>query len=146
MRITSTTFNNNEAIPAKYTCDGANVNPPLTFNSISTEAKSLILIIEDKDSSPKDFTHWSIFNMNTFANGIDENFVPSEAVEGANDFGDSGYGGPCPPSGTHHYVFKLFALDTNLDLQRGAKKADILSKIEGHIIEEAELVGTYKKQ
>ncbi|HYM65588.1 MAG TPA: YbhB/YbcL family Raf kinase inhibitor-like protein [Candidatus Sulfotelmatobacter sp.] len=146
MTITSTSFTSGSEIPKKYTCDDADVNPPLTFHAIPPEAKSLALIVEDKDSTPKDFTHWTIFNLNTFINGLDENTVPDQSVEGVNSFGNIGYEGPCPPGTTHHYVFKLFALDQPLNLERGVKKEDIISKIQGHILDEAELIGTYKRE
>lgn len=146
MTISSKMFVNQGEIPKKYTCDDANVNPPLTFRAIPPSTRSLLIIVEDKDSTPKDFTHWSIFDLNPLINGLDENSVPDQATEGENSFGNFGYDGPCPPSGIHHYVFKLFALDSVLGLERGAKKEEILSKIQGHILDEAELVGTYKKQ
>ncbi len=146
MTISSTSFSNQGKIPKKYTCDDANVNPPLTFNAIPPSSRSLLVIAEDRDSNPKDFTHWTIFDLNPSINGLNENSVPDQATEGVNSFGNIGYDGPCPPNGTHRYVFKLFALDSVLGLERGAKKEEILSKIQGHILDEAELVGTYKKE
>lgn len=146
MAITSISFKNNGKIPAKYTCDDASVNPQLSFHAVPTDAKSLVLIVEDQDSLPKGFAHWIVFDIDPISNGIDENTVPDGAQEGTNDFGALGYGGPCPSSGTHRYVFKLFALDTTLGLQRGVKKDEILSKIQGRVLDEAELIGTYEKQ
>ena len=145
MTITSNSFINGGKIPKKYTCDDANVNPPLTFHAIPPESKSIVLIVEDKDSNPKDFTHWSVFDLSPYINGLDENTLPEQSTEGVNSFGNIGYNGPCPPKRTHHYIFKLFALNTVLGINRGSSKQDLISKIQGHILDEAELIGTYKR-
>lgn len=146
MTISSPSFLNNKEIPQKYTCDGADVNPAFEFHVIPPDSKSLAIIMEDNDSNPKGFTHWSVFDIDPNQSMLEENTVPNLSTEGTNSFGNIGYNGPCPNSGTHHYVFKLFALDTALGLERGVKKEEILSKIQGHILDEAEIVGTYKRQ
>lgn len=146
MTITSTSFTNQGPLPSKYTCDGANVSPQLTFHAVPPNTRSLAIIMEDKDSSPKNFTHWTLFDINPYINGLEENNIPDQSTEGVNDFGNYGYNGPCPVSGTHSYVFKLFALDGPLGLNRGATKDQIISSINGHILDEAEIVATYQKQ
>ncbi|MDE2026107.1 MAG: YbhB/YbcL family Raf kinase inhibitor-like protein [Patescibacteria group bacterium] len=146
MNIQSRAFQNGQAIPSIYTCDGENINPPLTISSVPIAAQSLVLIVEDPDSPSGTFTHWLVFNIQPLTSSISENSVPDQAIEGLNDFGQIRYGGPCPGSGTHHYIFKLYALDTTLNLLEGAKKADLINKMQNHILEQAELTGTYKKQ
>ena len=145
MQLISTAFEPNQPIPAKYTCDGANHHPPLTFSQVPEEARSLALVVEDPDAPRKVFTHWLIYNIPPSTQHIPEHEIPLSSTEGANDFGKRGYGGPCPPSGTHRYIFKLFALDTGLALPEGARKEDVLAKMKGHVIATAELVGTYKR-
>lgn len=146
MVIKSTAFSNNAEIPEKYTCDGADVNPPFGIFTVPIGAKSLVLTMEDADSPIPDFTHWLLFNIPATANGIGENSIPDEALEGLNDFGNPNYGGPCPGSGTHHYIFKLYALDTVLTIERGSTKPQILNSINKHILEETQLIGTYKRK
>ncbi len=145
MTLTSANFTNFGALPSKYTCDGANVSPQLTFHAVPPSAKSLALIVEDQDSNPKNFTHWTVFDLNPSINGLDENSIPDQSTEGVNDFGNYGYSGPCPPSGTHRYIFKLYALDSPLGLPRGSTKDAIIKTIKGHILDEAEIVATYQK-
>lgn len=144
MVLSSPDFQNGGQIPVKYTCDGPDVNPSLNFSTVSVFAKSLVLTVEDPDSN--NFTHWVIFNINPASNGIEENSEPqTDGIEGINDFGSVGYGGPCPQSGTHHYVFKLYSLKTILKLKRGATKQQVLNAIQGNIIEETQLLGMYKR-
>lgn len=143
MRITSIAFENNQPIPKKYTCDGTNVNPPLTFHNVPGEAKSLVLIVDDPDAPRGTFTHWTVWNIDPAITVIAENSVPDGAVQGITDFGQPGYGGPCPPSGTHRYFFKLYALDIDLVLDSSASVFTLARAMEGHIIEKAELVGLY---
>lgn len=146
MTITSTAFLHNEHIPSKYTCDGVNHNPPLTFSKVPKEAKSLVLIVEDPDAPSKIFTHWLIYNILPSTLQILENQVPPNSVQGMTDFVEAKYGGPCPPSGTHRYFFKLYALDSVLRLPEGVSTEEVQKTIEGHIKESAELIGLYKKQ
>jgi len=146
MTIQSTEFSNNQPIPSKYTCDAQNINPPLDFTNIPFGAKSLVIIVEDPDSPNKNFTHWVMFNIPAEFTHIDENFDSNSVALGQNDFGGIGYGGPCPQTGNHRYNFKLYALNTILVLSRGATKAQVLSEIKGHIIEQSQLTGTYQRQ
>src|ERR1700730_16873973 len=118
MKITSPAFQEGGNIPQKFTCDGANVNPALRLEGITADAKSLVLIVDDPDAPGGSFTHWLIWNIDPKASEISEGSAPKGA-QGKNDFGKSGYGGPCPPSGTHRYFFKLFALDQPLNLSAG---------------------------
>lgn len=146
MTVTSTAFQNNALIPSKYTCDGKNYNPPLTFSQVPSNAQSLVLIIEDPDAPSKVFTHWVVYNMPSSTLQILENQVPQNSSQGKTDFGNIGYGGPCPPSGTHRYFFKLYALDTTFNLPEGITKEKVEEAVNGHIIESAEIVGLYKRQ
>lgn len=146
MKITSTAFKNNEQIPQEYTCDGDDINPPLKFEDVPNEAASLALIISDPDAVPKKpFYHWVLFNMDPGTDHIDEDSVPATAIEGKNDSDKLEYGGPCPPSGTHRYIFKLYALDSILDLEEGAVAQEVKQEMEGHIVETAEVIGLYSK-
>ncbi len=145
MTITSTAFQHNEEIPNKYTCDGLNHNPPLTFSEVPKEAQSLVFIVEDPDAPGKVFTHWLVYNMPPATLQILENQIPRNSMQGETDFGNVGYGGPCPPLGIHRYFFKLYALNTMLDLPEGAKKTEVEQKMEGQIIASSELVGLYKR-
>ena len=147
MKLTSFAFEPNQPIPTRFTCDGVNHNPPLTFSQVPEEAQSLALVVEDPDAPTKVFTHWLVYDFPPSARHISEHEVPPSSTEGVNDFGARGYRGPCPPSGTqHHYVFKLFALDTKLALPEGTRKEDVLAKMKGHVIATAELVGTYRRK
>ena len=146
MKLTSTAFEQNQPIPAKYTCNGVNYNPPLTFFQVPKEAQSLALVVEDPDAPAKVFTHWLVYDMPPSTLQILEHEVPPKSREGRTDFGTRGYKGPCPPSGTHRYVFKLFALDTRLALPEGTRKEEVLAKMKGHVIATAELVGTYTRR
>lgn len=146
MRISSTAFKNNSLIPSKYTCEGQGGNPPLEFRDVPEDTKSLVLIVDDPDASMKTWIHWTIWNIDAKTTQIPENSCPKGAVEGITSFGRTGYGGPCPPSGTHRYFFKLFALDKMLDLSPNSYVRDIERAIEGHIIQKAELIGLYKKK
>lgn len=145
MIIESNSFKNNEMIPAKYTCDAENIVPPLTFSRIPQEAKSLVLIVDDPDAPGGTWVHWTVWNIDPKTIEISENSIPGGAVEGVTDFGVPGYGGPCPPSGTHHYFFKLYALDITLDLGTSSTAGDIMDALEGHILVNAELIGLYER-
>jgi len=146
MKISSAAFENNSFIPSKYTCEGQEINPPLEFRDVPEDTKSLVLIVDDPDAPMKTWVHWTIWNIDAKTTQILQNSCPKGAVEGITSFGRTGYGGPCPPSGTHRYFFKLFALDKMLDLSPNSYARDIESTIEGHIIRKAELIGLYKKK
>jgi Raf kinase inhibitor-like YbhB/YbcL family protein len=145
LMIGSPAFGENEKIPVKFTCDADNVNPQLDIGGVSQEAASLVLIIDDPDASGGTWVHWTIWNIDPGTTSILENSVPSGAVEGVTDFGIPGYGGPCPPSGIHRYFFKLFALDTTLDLDSSTSAADLEAAIQGHVLDSVELIGLYGK-
>ena len=146
MKISSAAFENNSPIPLKYTCEGQEINPPLEFMDVPEDTKSLVLIMDDPDAPMKTWIHWTIWNIDAKTTQILQNSCPKGAIEGVTSFGRTGYGGPCPPSGTHRYFFKLFALDKILDLGSNSYARDIESTIEGHIIQKAELIGLYKKK
>ncbi|MDP2638495.1 MAG: YbhB/YbcL family Raf kinase inhibitor-like protein [Candidatus Levybacteria bacterium] len=146
MTITSTAFQNNGQIPGKYTCDGKNVNPPLTFSAVLEETQSLVLIVSDPDAlSSKPFVHWLLYNIPSAILQILEDEVPPNSALGTTDFGKTGYGGPCPPSGTHRYFFELFAVDMILDIPEGVNREEVEKAMEGHVLESSELMGIYKK-
>jgi len=143
LRITSPVFENNGFIPVKYTCDGDDVNPPLKIEGIPRETKSLVLIVDDPDAPAGTFDHWIVWNIPPVEK-IEENSVPG--TEGLNDFRRHSYGAPCPPSGTHRYFFKVYALDTNLDLHPNSRKKDVEKAMKGHVLAKGEIVGLYKRR
>ncbi len=145
MKITSTAFKHNGDIPRKYTCDGDDVNPQLTISGIPKEAKTLVLIMDDPDATKGIWVHWLVWNINSNIKEIPENTLPANSKQGTTDFGGVGYGGPCPGSGKHRYFFKLYALDTNLDLPPITDKAKLEKTMQGHIIAKAELIGLYSR-
>lgn len=146
MKISSPAFENGSVIPTVYTCDGGDVIPPLKFDEIPEGAASLAIICQDPDSPSGDFVHWLIWDIDPKADGIKEGEVPAGAIQGTNDFGNVGYGGPCPGSGNHRYVFKLYVLDEKLGLNPQATKAEFRKSLEGHTIAEAEVFGAYQRQ
>lgn len=148
-------FASGESIPSEYTCEGANVSPSLKWTGGPEEAESIVLIVDDPDAPGQTFTHWVLFNLPGDAKRlpreveIESNFADAdpEPQEGANDFGDIGYGGPCPPpgDGPHRYFFRLYALDTVLDLESGATKEQVTDAMDGHVLDHTELMGTYER-
>ena len=145
MKITSSAFQEGGNIPSKFTCDGSDTSPPLQITGIPSEAKSLVLIADDPDAPSGLFTHWLVWNIVPQTNSIVEGSAP-KGVHGTNDFGKSGYGGPCPPSGTHRYSFKIFALDRELDLRSGEKRSQVDAAMKGHVVAQGELVGRYSRK
>jgi Raf kinase inhibitor-like YbhB/YbcL family protein len=145
MKITSSAFQQGANIPSKFSCDGANTSPPLEVADAPSGAKSLVLIVDDPDAPSGLFTHWAVWNISPQASTIAEGSTP-KGVQGTNDFGKSGYGGPCPPSGTHRYYFKIFALDRQLDLPFGAKRGKLDEAMRGHVIAQGELMGRYSRK
>lgn len=143
MKITSTAFENEGIIPSKYTCDGENINPTLLIEDVPKGTKTLALIVDDPDSPVGIWVHWLVWNISPDTTKIKENSVPKGADQGTSSFGTVGYGGPCPPSGTHRYLFKLFALDTEIDLDSKGDKASLESRMEGHIIDKVMYLGKY---
>jgi Raf kinase inhibitor-like YbhB/YbcL family protein len=145
MAITSSAFANGGAIPQKYTCNGASVNPPLEFANVPQTAHSLALEVTDPDAPNGPFTHWLVWNISTNVTRIKEDNVPADVIQGLNGFGTSKYGSPCPPSGVHHYVFDLYALDNTLSLTASKGREDLENAIKGHVVAQAKLVGMYGK-
>ena len=146
MVLASSAFSNDSSIPGQYTCDGTDINPPLSFTNVPIEAKSLALTVEDINASG--FTHWVIFNLEPQSNGINENSTGGEgSIEGVNDFGTNGHGGPCPTTaGIHHYVFTLYALSDFVNLTEGSTKKELLDKLQNITLQSTTLTGLYKKQ
>lgn len=150
-KITSPAFETNQAIPAKYTCDGDDLSPALGWSGVPQKTKSFVLIVDDPDAPKGVFTHWILANIPATVHELVEGFSPNDlkaqgVVVGTNSFGTKRYGGPCPPSGSHHYHFKLYALDTILTVDDGISKEKLLTALSGHILAQAELVGTYQRK
>lgn len=148
--LTSSAFSNGSPIPRKFTCDGEDVSPELTWTDPPPGTKSLALICDDPDAPVGNWVHWVIFNLPPETRGLPEHVPPSKqlsggALQGSNDFRKIGYGGPCPPGGTHRYYFKLYALDIILNLPAGSSKAKLERAMQGHIIAEAHLMGRYSR-
>ena len=145
MNVSSPAFAANGAIPSQYGCDGAGISPPLVFGGVPAAAKSVALIVEDPDAPSGAFTHWVVWNIAPTTRSISEGRPPDGAVAGTNGFGKSGWGGPCPPSGMHHYVFNLYALDASLNLPPSATSAEVKAAMRGHVVAQSQLVGTYSR-
>lgn len=154
LNLTSTAFAPNGSIPARYTCEGDDTSPPLSWAGAPSGTKSVALIVDDPDApdpaKPKRvYVHWVVYNIPATATSLPENAskkgLPAGAVQGKNDWGKTQYGGPCPPIGRHRYFFKLYALDTELTGLSSPTRADLLKAIEGHVIASGELIGTYQK-
>lgn len=144
MKLTSPAFTDNGMMPEQYSHDGGNVSPPLAFADVPSGTKSLALVCHDPDAPRADgFTHWVVWNIPADANGCNENEVPHGAVQGMADWGDRAWGGPKPPSGTHHYNFTLYALDTMLDLPPLASRMELEQAMNGHVLDHAMLTGLY---
>ncbi len=146
LNLSSTDFENGGTIPRKYGYKNENLSPTLKINVIPDEAKSLALIMDDPDAMGavgKVWVHWVLWNIPPNTNEITENSIPTNSIEGKTDFGEIGYGGPAPPDKEHTYIFKLYALDTELDLEKGSLKADVENAMKNHIVAEAKLEGKY---
>jgi Raf kinase inhibitor-like YbhB/YbcL family protein len=146
LKITSPAFGMNCPIPSRYTCDGNDVNPPLLIENLPQGTQSLALIVDDPDAPGGTFVHWVVWNIGPETRAIAEDGVPPQALQGKNDFRQQSYGGPCPPSGTHRYFFKLYALDAKINLGAGAGKAALESAMKGHVLAKTELVGRYTRK
>lgn len=152
MKLTSSAFEDSGKIPSKYTCDGANINPPLTISGVPNTAQSLVLLMDDPDIpeiAKKNFNvdvwdHLVLFNISANVREIKEGEMPL-GVLGRNTRGNNTYGGPCPPDKEHRYFFKLYALDIMLPLKEGVSKKEVESVMEGHVISQAELIGRYER-
>jgi hypothetical protein len=152
MGLTSTAFGEGQPIPAKYTCDGQNVSPPIHWSGVPRETKSLVLIVDDPDAPSGTWVHWVVYDLPPTVTELSEDlaknqYIPGGAKQGLNDFKHLGYGGPCPPSGkAHRYYLKLYALDRVLNLRPGAAKKEVEQAMEKHTLGQAQLMGTYKRK
>ena len=148
--ITSSAFSEGEMIPTRHTCDGPDVSPDLAWSGVPETARSLALICDDPDAPMGTWVHWVLFNIPADADGLAPEISSHATLEngarhGTNDFRKLGYGGPCPPGGTHRYFFKLYALDAELALDSGITKSQLVDAMEGHILAEGQLMGTYSR-
>jgi Raf kinase inhibitor-like YbhB/YbcL family protein len=141
--ISSDAFEDGASIPSRHTCDGANVSPPLSFAGAPQGTRSLALVVDDPDAPVGTFTHWLAWGIDASAEGLEEGEAAPR--EGRNGFGTTGYAGPCPPRGRHRYFFRLHALDSELDLRPGADRDHLDRALDGHLLETAELVGSYER-
>ncbi|MGB5618015.1 MAG: YbhB/YbcL family Raf kinase inhibitor-like protein [Desulfobacterales bacterium] len=150
IQLTSTAFSDGAMIPKRFTCDGEDVSPPLSWSGLPAGTGSLALICDDPDAPVGTWDHWVLFNIPATATGLPED-VPAKAtlddgsVHGNNSWARLGYGGPCPPSGTHRYFFKLYALDIELNLTSGATTSQLVKAMEGHILDQGQLMGKYRR-
>ena len=145
MTIRSPAFHQGGDIPATFTCDGGGTSPPLEISGVPPQAKSLVLIADDPDAPSGLFTHWLIWNIPLLTTSVAEGSAP-KGVQGTNDFGKSGYGAPCPPSGAHRYYFKVFALDRELALPPGARRTQLDTTMKSHVMAQGELMGRYVRK
>mgnify|MGYP006272231409 CR=1 FL=1 len=150
MKLTSSAFSEGEPIPKSYSCDGADMSPQLSWEEVPAGTESFALIADDPDAPVGTWVHWVIYDIPGEKRELQENYPKQEvdsdgSRQGLNDFRRIGYGGPCPPGGKHRYFFTLYALSTTLDLDSGLSKAEILEKMEGHVLDQAELMGTYNR-
>lgn len=144
MVIESSAFQEGQMIPAKYTCDGQNISPPLNWKNAPEGTRSFAIICDDPDASAGVWVHWVVWNIPANVNDLSAGELPKEAKQGINDFRQRGYGGPCPPSGTHHYYFKLYALNTMLELSGNVTKDKLLDAMEKRILTQCSLMGKYQ--
>lgn len=151
LSLTSSAFSSGDGIPRKYSCDGDDLSPPLAWGDVPQNAAGLVLIVDDPDAPAGTWVHWVLFNIPAETQALLED-VPAEAelpdgsTHGANSWKRLGYGGPCPPGGTHRYFFKLYALDAQLSLEAGVTKQDVLDAMEGHVLAQGELMGTFSRE
>ena len=151
LQLTSTAFNDGGAIPARYTCEGQDVSPPLAWSGAPEGTTGFALITDDPDAPGKTWVHWVVYHIPLDVRELREAFPPNRETsdgtrQGTTDFGRVGYGGPCPPSGTHRYFFKLYALNLALTLPPGATKRQVEEVMQGHVLAQAELMGTYRRK
>jgi len=151
IKITSPAFKDGGMIPSKYTCDGQDISPPLQWENLPPKTKSIALICDDPDAPMGIWVHWVVYDLPGYTKELKENFPEDETLpdgtrQGITDFGKTGYGGPCPPSGTHRYFFKIYALDAPVDIVTMADKPKLLKEMEGHLLGQGKLMGRYKRQ
>jgi len=147
IKVTSTAFKEGEMIPRKFTCDDKDLSPQVGWATVPSGAKSIALICDDPDAPVGTWVHWIVYNIPASAKELPEGVkaLPAGARQGMNDFRKLNYGGPCPPGGTHRYFFKVYALDTVLNLKEGISKSELLKSMEGHILDQGQLIGKYKR-
>lgn len=145
LQISSPAFAAQGAIPPRFTCEGEDINPPLAIGAVPAGTKSLALIVDDPDAPVGTWVHWVMWNIPPETKEIKENSIPAGAVQGLNDWKKNRYGGPCPPSGTHRYFFKFYALDITLNLTPTTTKTALERAMQGHILARGELLGTYRR-
>lgn len=145
--VRSDAFADEGTIPERYTCDGEDVSPPLAWDRIPEEAAEVAIVVTDPDAPESPFVHWVVVGLDPGDGELEEGTVPAEAVEGSNDFGDQGYGGPCPPTGdpAHRYVFTVYAADAPLRLEPGAPADEVNTALQGRVVARGRLVGTYRR-
>jgi len=151
IKITSPAFQENQMIPEKYTCEGNDISPQLKWDAVPGGAKSIALICDDPDAPMGTWVHWVVYNLPADTRELPENFPDDETLpdgtrQGITDFGKTGYGGPCPPSGTHRYYFKIYALDITIDAVSVLDKKTLLKEMQGHILAQGQLMGKYKRK
>lgn len=150
IRLTSGAFKDGEAIPRAYTCDGVNISPPLEWAGVPRTARTIAIVVDDPDAPGGDWVHWVLYNLPADNIGLIENMPLTETLkaggfQGKNDFGKIGFGGPCPPTGTHRYFFRIYAVDSELSLKAGATRAELVKAMESHIVVQGQLMGTYRR-
>ncbi len=150
IKLTSAAFKEGEPMPRAYTCDGVNISPPLEWSGVPKTAKTIAIVCDDPDAPGGTWVHWVLYNLPADNIGLVENLPATETLkaggfQGKNDFDKTAYGGPCPPSGTHRYFFKIYALDSELPLKAGATRAELMKAMEGHIVLQGQLMGTYRR-
>lgn len=145
MNIKSSALPAEKKVPSRFTCDGEDVIPPLSFSDVPPQAKSLVLVMDDPDSPSGTWSHWVVWNISPTTTEVAEGVAPKDAMQGVNDFGNIGYGGPCPGEGVHRYFFTLYALDTLLELPEGADVRKVKKATKGHVLDVAELQGWYER-
>jgi hypothetical protein len=144
MKLSSPEFGHNTFLPQKFTCQGEKINPALIIEGVPAQAKSLALIMEDPDAVEGNFVHWLLYNISPLISRIEENSVAG--MQGLNTLGRLGYASPCPPSGVHRYIFKIYALDKMLDYGEGLSRGKLEQEISAHLLDKAELIGLFKKK
>ena len=149
-KLTSVAFQEGQPIPRPYSCDGVNISPPLEWSGVPKTAKTVAIIADDPDAPAGTWTHWVLYNLPADNIGLVENVPATENLkaggfQGKNDFAKVGYGGPCPPSGTHRYFFRIYAADGELSLKAGATRTELEKALEGHVVGQAQLMGTYHR-
>ena len=146
LTLTSPAFGEGERIPTRYTCDGEDAPPPLTWTDVPAGVATYALVMDDPDAPGRTWVHWIRYNIPGDVRELPDGESTATGVGGENSWGDTGYGGPCPPDGEHRYFFKLYALDVELDLAEGADKDTLLDAVEGHVVAQGQLMGTYERE